>query len=808
VILVVLAGIGAAAWLTIRREPPAPAPAASPAVARRVSWSGLVGSARPAISSANRMIVVLRAPSVAQHVAATGLATEGAERRWVAEDFAAQQQVLTQLARHGLVTRPDYSYARVLDGFSAVLDPGAVPLLEHNPEVAGVYPVRAAYPASMQSVRVAPGTRSAAPGVTLPGFNGSGITIALLDTGVDLGQPYLRGRVEPGIDIVGKAGNAAARHDPQDRRQTELHGTELAGILVGSGGPGSVHGVAPGASVLPIRVAGWQRAARGADAVYARSDQVIAGLERAVDPNGDGDAHDAARIALLGVVEPFASFPDSPEAQAVDGALDLDMLVVAPAGNDGPAGPLFGSIAGPGGSPGALTVGATDLRTRTADVRLVLRQGLAVMSDEPLPLVGDTAPDRPLDLAVVVRGAPRALRGKAALLPAGANPPATVRAAVRNGAAAVLLYGRPLPAGSFRDAGVPVVAVPLRIARAALVKVRRRFAVVATIGRALVTANPTAGRVAPFSSRGLTFGGLPAPQLLAPGIAVETSDPGGAGDGEPAFSKVTGTSVSAAGVAGAAALLAQARPGLSALDLASLLSGSARPAGGSVDPGAAAVGEVAASATRLSFGPWTGPRWHHTARLDVNDVSTRPLAVTLMSSSRLVSVQPARVLLRPGQSFTVRVTARARSRPAVSLVSGSLAVTPAGGQTLLIPWVVVFRPYKGSLVGPVRISPKAFSPSDSSPARLRVVAGRLTGATRIEIQPVARLDVLLYSSSGGFLGVLAHARDLLPGTYEFSLTGRGPTGEPLRPGGYEIRLNAWPELGGAVSRARVAFRIE
>ena len=86
------------------------------------------------------MIVVLRVPSVAQRVATAKLATEAAERRWAAEAFAAQQQVLTQLARHGLATRPDYSYARVIDGFSAVLDPRALPLLEHNPEVAGVFP--------------------------------------------------------------------------------------------------------------------------------------------------------------------------------------------------------------------------------------------------------------------------------------------------------------------------------------------------------------------------------------------------------------------------------------------------------------------------------------------------------------------------------------------------------------------------------------------------------------------------------------------------------------------------------------------
>src|SRR5204863_394462 len=81
--------------------------------------------------------------------------------------------------------------------------------------------------------------------------------------------------------------------------------TELAGLLVGAGGPGGISGVATGASVLPIRVAGWQRDLTGGWATYARTDQLIAGLERAVDPNLDGDAHDAARIALVGVAAPY-----------------------------------------------------------------------------------------------------------------------------------------------------------------------------------------------------------------------------------------------------------------------------------------------------------------------------------------------------------------------------------------------------------------------------------------------------------------------------------------------------------------------
>ena len=127
-------------------------------------------------------------------------------------------------------------------------------------------------------------------------------------------------------------------------------------------GPAGIHGVAPGAMVLPIRVAGWQPDADGGVSVYGRTDQVLAGLEAAVDPNADGDAHDAVRIALVGVVEPFASFPDAPLATAAAGALALDTLVVAPAGNDGPAGPGYGSVAAPAGAPGALGVAASDSR--------------------------------------------------------------------------------------------------------------------------------------------------------------------------------------------------------------------------------------------------------------------------------------------------------------------------------------------------------------------------------------------------------------------------------------------------------------
>ena len=179
----------------------------------------------------------------------------------------------------------------------------------------------------------------------------------------------------------------------------------MAGLVVGSGGPDELEGVAPGASLLPIRVAGWQPDTSGGVSVYGRTDQLLAGLELAVDPNEDGDAHDAARIALVGVVEPFAAFTDGPLAAAAAGASALDSLVVAPAGNDGPAGPAYGSIGGPGGAPAALTAGAIDTRRRSPTGHVLLLAGLRVLVSGVQPLGGVVAPSISVSAPVVALAA-------------------------------------------------------------------------------------------------------------------------------------------------------------------------------------------------------------------------------------------------------------------------------------------------------------------------------------------------------------------------------------------------------------------
>ncbi len=338
-----------------------------------------------------------------------------------------------------------------------------------------------------------------------------------------------------------------ARPHPHDPALVERHGTQMAGLLVGDDGPAGLRGAAPGASLLPIRVAGWQPSAEGGFAVYGRTDQLLAGLERAVDPDADGSTLDAARVALVGVAEPFAAFSDGPLARAAAGAARLDTLVVAPAGNDGDAGPDYGSISGPGGAPAALTVGAVDARQRTPTTRMVVRAGLRVLLDQELPLAGAVAPDRELTLALVRPGAePRAglrsdplgrffdargyslVAGKAALLERSAAPAEAGRRAALAGAQAVVVDGT-VPAGALgldERIDVPVVGLPAAVAREARRLIASGAEVTVSLGAPGWSDNPDGRRVALFSSHGLAFGGGVKPEVTAAGVELVTADIG------------------------------------------------------------------------------------------------------------------------------------------------------------------------------------------------------------------------------------------------------------------------------------------
>jgi subtilisin family serine protease len=797
-------------------------------------WRGFLDAEREPVAVGQRMIVVLKNPSLADRLAAAGgTASESTMRQWTAGALAAQKQVAARLSADGILIVPDFVYTRTFNGFAAPIDSQALALLERDEDVLGVHPVRATYPASLSAAELR--SPALAPGggrrveLGIPGLDGAGVTVALLDTGVDFTHPFVRDRLLEGADMLDPDGSAVARTHPGEPGRVERHGTQLAGLIAGSGGPGGLHGVAPGASILPIRVAGWQPSSDGF-AVYGRTDQLLAGIERAVDPDSDGDVLDAARVAVVGVTEPFAAFPDGPVARAIEGAARLDTLVVSPAGNDGPAGPGYGSIGGPGGAPAALTVGAADLRRETPTVRVVVRAGLRVLLDRELPLAGAAAPAERLQLAVARprredSGQGRAalrryfdeegysvVAGKATLLGRTADPSAGAHSAVLAGAAAVLVDGL-VPAGALGlddRLDVPVVGIPRETAAGLRSALARGVGVNVSVGAPGWRENQSRGSVAPFTSHGLAFGGGVKPEAAAPGVELVTADPGRSSDQTARYATVSGTSAAAALTGGAAAVLAQARPELDAAALKGALVGTSLPlasgaaaaqGAGAVDPRPASATEVVAEPAAVAFGSADEPGWRAVRRIVVRNVSRRRVTVNVAAvvegiAGLSVTARPERVPLAPGGRANVDLTARLAFRPrGVGAIQGRVRLELVGGGRVFVPWAVALPAQRAALVGGVELSSRSFRASDRAPAVLTVQAGQVRDlAGRRQLRPLTQLDVELWRGETR-LGLLARLRDVLPGRYAFGLTGRGPRGGPLAKGQYRLRIVAVPPDG-------------
>jgi minor extracellular serine protease Vpr len=795
-------------------------------------WQGVLG-VRTAVSTAQRYVVLLQAPSLADRVrVAGGRASEVEMRGWTATAVAQQEQFLARLSAAGARIAPEHRYAKVLNGFSARLDPTSLALLDRDREVEGVFPVRIAYPAQADaSGGVLP---SSVADLEISGLDGTGVTVALLDTGVDPSHPYLRRSVLAGVDVINPGSGGIAQPHPTIPGRPERHGTELAGIVTGSEGPDGLHGIAPGASILPVRVAGWQANAEGGYTVYSRTDQILAGVEAAVDPNDDGDVHDAARIALIGVVEPYAAFPDGPLARAVSGAATLDTLTIVPAGNDGDAGPGYGSIAGPGGAPAAVTVAAADGRLAAPTVRVHVRAGLRVLFEDVVPLGG--APSDTVTAGVVLVDRATAAKGisglfstdgvsnvagSAVLLPRRVLSDDTVEEATAAGALAVVVDG-PLPAGAFSldvPAGVPVVGLESGLVREIRALIAAGVPVTVAVGGVDIAEREGGGSIAAFSSRGLAFDGGLKPDVAAPGVSVPTSEPGRGDEGEIRFGTVSGTSAAAAVTAGVAAILAQGRPDVGAVGLRGLLVGSAQRAdldpaasgAGLVDLRAAAQLEVVADPAVVSFGTVTRSSSGIERIVQVRNISTRRLVVSIGNASLApkgveITLEPERVRLRPGGRAEVVVRADTFNlSDEAGIATGELVLRAAGAPEVRVPWAVAV-PAPVDLVSRVTLVPTGERVSDATPAVLALVAGAVTPIPHPQVRAVELLEVQLWRGQR-LLGVLARRRELLPGRYSFGLTGRSASGERLRRGSYSVRVVAWPGDGTRRQSETVEYRV-
>ncbi|MCP8708050.1 type VII secretion-associated serine protease mycosin [Streptomyces cellulosae] len=180
-----------------------------------------------------------------------------------------------------------------------------------------------------------------------PTTRGAGITVAVLDTGVEADHPDLDGNVLEGKDLVG----FGAREGDEAWAR---HGTAMAGIIAGHGhGPGNgdgVLGVAPEAKILPVRVILEDKDPARAKARSTRGNALAEGIRWAAD-------HGADVINLSLGDDSASAHPEEGEDEAIQYALRKGVVVVASAGNGGEKGDR---ISYPAAYPGVIAATAVD----------------------------------------------------------------------------------------------------------------------------------------------------------------------------------------------------------------------------------------------------------------------------------------------------------------------------------------------------------------------------------------------------------------------------------------------------------------
>ncbi len=382
------------------------------------------------------------------------------------------------------------------------------------------------------------------------GFDGIGITIAVIDTGVDYNHPDLFG--------LGDQGKVIGGYDYIDKDSTPFdtsgHGTEVAGIIAADG---QLKGIAPKSKILAYRVSD--------DGNSVSSDLIIKAIEQAIV-----DGADIINISL-GINRTNQKIDN-----AVNKAIDQGILVVTAAGNNGPE---LGTIGSPGLNPNSITVGATYNNISSS---LVSTLEVGDQRFQVLPMVGTKALDEPI-IAEILFGKysrERDLEGtnvenSILLVERGSDVEDEIvyfsdkeHNAATAGAQAIVVYNSKPGiflgelthelAGPNYQPSIPALSMSNKDGL-----MLRELLKEKTIGTLNVFYNPDF--VAFFSSRGPVSPFYIKPDLVAPGAFVNTT----LNDGKYNFT--SGTSFAAPHVTGAAALLLQKEPDLEPNDIKSIL---------------------------------------------------------------------------------------------------------------------------------------------------------------------------------------------------------------------------------------------
>jgi serine protease AprX len=259
----------------------------------------------------------------------------------------------------------------IVDGVSAEIPTSVLDELRADPRVRGVTPNEPiafeGAPDSATSHRIQKIVRS--DDLWAQGIDGSGTTVALLDTGVYAAHPDLAGRVAHCEDLSHEAGTEAHCAD------TFGHGTFMAGLIAGDGSAsnGKHTGAAPRAQIVSVKAAGFD----GATDVST----VLAGIQWIV---AHRDTYGIRVMNLSLGTDSSQDYRLSPLNYAVERAWASGIVVVVSAGNSGPD---AATVMKPGDDPYVITVGASN------------DEGSMSTSDDRVPVFSSRGPTRANGLA-------------------------------------------------------------------------------------------------------------------------------------------------------------------------------------------------------------------------------------------------------------------------------------------------------------------------------------------------------------------------------------------------------------------------
>ena len=255
--------------------------------------------------------------------------------------------------------------------------------LEQLALIPGVAKVRPVLNYEMSLSETVPYVGGAA--VQASGMTGAGVTVAVLDSGIDYTHRNLGGagtleayaaaygaapgdpmqttldglfptaKVVGGFDFVGEAWPNAARTDDPDPIDFQGHGSHVADIIGGKSTDGTHVGMAPGAKLLAVKVC-------SAVATSCNGVSLLLAVDFALDPNGDGNLADAADIIHLSLGSDYGQIEDDLTA-ALEDAVDLGIVVIASAGNGSNKPYVVGS---PSIGPGVISVAQTQVPSAIA----------------------------------------------------------------------------------------------------------------------------------------------------------------------------------------------------------------------------------------------------------------------------------------------------------------------------------------------------------------------------------------------------------------------------------------------------------